>query len=106
MRDKLPKTATDWGIVSGCALLLFAFVFGELGMNMALGPMEVALIVFWLGAPAGILLLIAHSRRQAYVFALWGLLSWLGLAIGIVHMLSVKRLDQASPAAEDTGPKA
>jgi len=58
----------------------------------SLGLVEwLILIVIPFGIPMGTLFWLAVQRGQSRRFALWGLLSYLGLIIGILVMLAVPK---------------
>jgi len=47
--------------------------------------------------PMGVLYRVAHARGQEGRFALWGLLSYAGLVIGLLIMMAMQRGQKDSP---------
>lgn len=61
------------------------------------GGLEILIgLVVFLGIPVWTLRYVARSRGQSERFVLWGLLSYLGLVIGILVMIATPQAQQRS----------
>ena len=67
-----------------------------------MGPLEVAVLVYfflilfvWFGLASICLLWVARQRGRRGSWAWWGLLGWIGLAIGLVMLLASPNLKEA-----------
>lgn len=66
-----------------------------------MNPLEVTVLIYivlilfvWFWLPAACLLWVATHRGRGVAWALWGLLGWIGLAIGLVMLLTATRLEE------------
>ncbi len=75
-----------------------------------MGPLEVAaltyffLILFvWFGLPFICLLWVARQRGRRGAWAWWSLLGWIGLAVGLLMLLTAPRLPKAESTPVPSG---
>ena len=57
---------------------------------------EFAVLVIFLFGPTIVLWKVAEAKNASYAYALWGLLGWIGLIIGLALLLP-KSGDQPDP---------
>jgi len=61
----------------------------------ALGAAELLILLLGLALPFGVLGMVASRRGQSAAYVLWGLLSWLGVIIGLLMMIAMPRKNES-----------
>lgn len=64
-------------------------------MDVGIGEWMVLVLLVWL-IPMGVLYRVANARGQEGRYALWGLLSYAGLIVGILVMMAMPRPQPAT----------
>lgn len=54
----------------------------------------IVLVVFGLVVPIGVLYRVAGARGQSSRYALWGLLSYVGLVIGLLVLIAMPKAER------------
>ncbi len=63
-------------------------------MDELLSPVGVfaaLIVVLKIALPIAVLYVVARTRGRSPLFALWGLLSWFGVIIGMVIMITTRK---------------